>query len=238
MIGGYTWNAVVHSAQKRIDLSVYLYVSGTRTIKLPDDQTAIVTMSSEMPWNGVTRWELNAPAGWSWRVNLPSPAYAENVKVNTATTKSGGFLRMDVPATASLEQSFSLPVRLLAPHPSSGQDTLTVSRGPLIYGAEAIDNEAIEEAFPHFDGVGLESTTTFAEREIDILGFKVIQLLANEPACGLDDTHTTEAYRVVNRNKPARSWKKSDRGLIFTPWFARANRGDCSHIRTSMLRVG
>lgn len=237
MIGGYTWSVALDPTSKRIDLSVYLYLSGTRTISLPGGETATVQMTTGMPWKGKTTWAFTAPAGWSWRVCLPDPSYATDVSVSEPSQSYDGFLRVDLAATASLEQTFSMPVRLLAPHPKTGQDTLTVSRGPIIYVAEAIDNESIERSFPHFQGVGLSSNTTFMENEIDLLGFKVIQLVAREKAFGLEGMETTEPVTVVDGSRPARSWNQLSSSLVYTPWFARANRGDNHHIRTSMLRV-
>lgn len=238
IIGGYTWNAIVQPASKRIVIAVYLYIPATRTITLPGGQTATIIMETSMPWKGSAQWTLEAPAGWSWELSVPKPAYADRDRLNASSSSlAEGFSTVDLPASSTLTQTFEMPVRLLAPHPCSEQDTLTVSRGPIIYVAEAIDNEEVERAYPHFHGVGLSSSTTFNEEDIDIESFTVLQLSAKEVAYGIEDIHTKEAYRVVNTQKPARTWRPLAKGLVFAPWFARGNRGGNGHIRTSMLRV-
>lgn len=102
MLGGYTWHVVVDEEESVINLDVYLFVSATRKIVLPDGQTAKVTMRTEMPWTGKTEWEVQAPQGWTWNVQLPVPKYAKNVKVSRrpddsalSLTRFAGIDRLD-----------------------------------------------------------------------------------------------------------------------------------------------
>jgi DUF1680 family protein len=82
ILGGYTWNSKVESASKVIKLDIYLFVSATRTIALPDGTSAKVSMVTEMPWVGKANVETDAPEGWSWEIHVPTPAYAENITVS------------------------------------------------------------------------------------------------------------------------------------------------------------
>lgn len=79
MLGGYTWTADVRDST--ISLDVYLFLSATRSVTLPDGQSASVKMTSGMPWSGETKWELSGPEGVSWNVRVPTPGYARDIKV-------------------------------------------------------------------------------------------------------------------------------------------------------------
>lgn len=145
---------------------------------------------------------------------------------------------MTLNSSASITVSFSLPVRLLAPHPATGQDTLTVSRGPIIYTAESFDNPSIDEAYPHFAGIGMSESTTFSEESMEIDGIPMIAVSSKENVYALNEVQTKEAWRVVGKDNGARSWKRLEDGLRFVPFFARANRGGAARLRTALLRVG
>jgi hypothetical protein len=94
----------------------------------------------------------------------------------------------------------------------------------------------IEKQYPHFESIGLSSDLEFDEVPTEIEGFEVIQLHTRGRVQGLEDSNPRQAYRVVNRHRPARIWRTLDEGLVFTPWFSRGNRGGNGHIRTSLLR--
>ncbi|WRT69314.1 uncharacterized protein IL334_006298 [Kwoniella shivajii] len=239
MLGGYAWSATIEEEKKVINLNVYILLSATRTIPLPNDKTATVTMNSGMPWTGQTDWDFKAPEGWQWKVRVPKPDYADNLKLSEKAEEiEPGFLKVKLSNNSTLSENFDLPIRLLAPHITTGQDTLTVSRGPIIYTAESFDNAEIDEKHRHFEGVGITSDTTFSEKEEVIHGIPVITLQANETAFVLHELANDQAYRIVTKEKPARSWKKLEKGIKFVPWFARANRGGAGHVRTSFLKSG
>ena len=139
---------------------------------------------------------------------------------------------------SAFDITFALPVRLLASHPASGQDTLTVSRGPIIYTAESVDNSSLNEMYKHFEGVGLTSSTRFTESKLGIEGIQMISLAtAKGDVYALEQTGSTQSYRVVDGSKPTRQWKKLDEKLVFIPWFAKSNRGGAGQLRTSFLRA-
>lgn len=125
-----------------------------------------------------------------------------------------------------------MPVRLLSPHPATGQQTLVVSRGPITFVAEDVDNEALETAHPHFKYVGISKTATFTESQTTMQGFSVPTLTTNdvfvreEGAGGL--------YRPKESDG---GFKKAGQSLTYIPWFAKANRGGRGHLRVAMLAV-
>lgn len=238
MLGGYTWAAKVDSATKTINLDVYLLLSASRAIILPNGETAQVEMKSEMPWNGKTRWSLSAPNGWKWKLRLPEPEYAENTHVSRPTTPDHGFLAVDLDARSSIEMYFDLPVQLLASHPLTGQDNLTVRKGPIVYVAETIDNQQLEKDYPHFAGLGIPPTAQITPENMTIEGLNVTGLVINaSDVYAVQQLGQEPAFGLVTSKNPARSWKKLDQEIKLVPWFARANRGGAGHVRVALLRV-
>jgi DUF1680 family protein len=123
-------------------------------------------------------------------------------------------------------------VRLLASHPAAG-DTLTVTRGPVVYVAESVDNAALDAVHPHFEGVGLVPDAQFEETEMEIEGVPLVAL-----RCGAGDAAVLEQYADTRPYAPVerRTWTKVE-PVTFVPWFARANRGGAGRVRTSFLRA-
>ena len=234
MLGGYTWAADVESESKVIHLNVWLYISAERTIPLGHGQNATVKMTTRMPWQGESVLDFNAPRGWTWEVLLPDPEYAKDSKTSLAPAGTlPGLLKFNLPAGASLKQTFDLPVRLLSSHPRSGQDTLTVSRGPIVYTAESIDNANLDERYPHFSGLGISETEQFDEIPVTISGIDMIGLKTQGTAHVLGDIDREKLYRPAQ----PQAWEKLGQSLQFIPWFARANRGGKGQLRTAFLRV-
>lgn len=153
------------------------------------------------------------------------------------TSSESGFSSVNLPASSSLSLTFDMHVRLLASHPLTKQDTLTVSRGPIVYTAESVDNPEIDSKYPHFEGVGITTTSSFEQTTAVIEDVPVVLLKQNQPVYALNETHSRQAHRVVSSSKPARTWTQLDGGLVLVPWFARANRGGAGRVRTAFLRA-
>ena len=236
MLGGYTWSAEVRD--KTIHLDVYLFLSASRTISLPDGQSAQVDMKSAMPWSSETDIRVTAPAGYTWKLRLPCPSYASNYSTSVeASSDISGFASLSLDAQSSVSITFDMPVRLLSSNPKTGQDLLTVTRGPIVYTAESFDNPEIDGKYPHFAGIGLSEQETFQEVPTTIEDVPVVLLKASGSAYALREINSAEPYAVVGSH-PARNWDKLSRGLVFVPWFARANRGGAGRVRTSFPRIG
>lgn len=237
MLGGYTWSVDLDESSKTISLDVYLFVTASRTIHLPDGSTASVKLSTEMPWQGQVSLDLDAPAGWTWTVRLPQPEYAADIHISTRseTDKASGYATTKVESTGKIEMTFDLPVRLLASHPLTGQDTLTVSRGPIVYTAESYDNADLEKTYTHFEGIGIKSSTTFTTRPLEIESIPLLGLTTTEGYV-MDNLSSRPSYSAVAPKNPARKWTSVGE-LTLVPWFARANRGGAGHVRTAFLRA-
>ncbi|ORX39552.1 hypothetical protein BD324DRAFT_614130 [Kockovaella imperatae] len=241
LIGGYAWSVEPFTDEKRvIHLNVYLYLSATRSIPLPDGSVATVEMKSEMPWSSKTTLRFHAPEGWSWRVNLPRPGYASRFSIDGQRHSSEGdgssFVNLILDHSAQTEVHYDMPIRVLSPHPSTHQDTVTVTRGPIVYSAEAFDNAALDRLSPHFDTVGLLESASFTEARIRIGRMTVIALDTRDAfqvkRQGKDDIGST---KVVNGS--AQTLEKADSPLRLIPFFARCNRQKDERIRTSFIRV-
>ena len=154
----------------------------------------------------------------------------------SAQIDSDGFLTFNAGHCARATSTMDLPIRLLASHPLTGQDTLTVSRGPIVYVAEDLDNDAIESSHPHFEGVGLTDKAELEEREVEIQGQSMVAVVAKSGVRALAEDGD-DLYRPVNASTPARKWETVDTELVYVPWFARANRGGRGHVRVSMKRA-
>lgn len=83
MIGGYASTAKIDEAANKLSISIYLFISGTRKIALPNGEVATLEMTSEMPWQGRATFTVSAPRDWTWELNLPEPEYARDIKVRS-----------------------------------------------------------------------------------------------------------------------------------------------------------
>jgi DUF1680 family protein len=237
MLGGYTWATQLDESTKTIELNIYLLLSATRTIPLPNGEEATVEMMSEMPFSGHTSFNLNAPEGWKWVLRLPSPEYATDIKISESSSEENGFLVVQMGSNGQVEMDFELPIQILASHPLTGQDNLTIRRGPIVYVAESIDNP-LEKAYPHFAGLGIKSSSIpkMGMEKITIENLEVTAITIPEGDVFAVQSIGEAAFGLV-RKQGARKWKKVEGGLKLVPWFARANRGGEGHVRASVLRV-
>lgn len=162
------------------------------------------------------------------------------LQLSAPHSSNSGFLYTNpLPASSTLSLTFSLPIRLLAPHLASGKDTLTVSRGPIVYTVESYRNEAIDNLYPHFEGVGIPSSVTFTESREVVRGVEVVMLRTVQNALVVQEAKDSRSYRAITAGSGTRgrTWKDLGEGLTFIPWFARANGGGAGRLRTAFLRA-
>jgi DUF1680 family protein len=244
MLGGYAWSTEI--TDTTIDLNIYLYLSATRRIRLPDSDSseAIVRVKSEMPWAGRTVIEFSAPAHWKWHVHLPVPSYARNFRangINLISAPANGFANWHPRATDTLVIDFDMDVFLESPDPATHKDTLTVLRGPLVYTAESWDNAALLKDAGGFQHVGLPETAAFETVPVEIAGHQMLSLVTRDarilaPREGADDIGSAKVV-TGQRGARARAWRPARRPLRLIPFFARCNRKNSQELRTSFSRV-
>ena len=245
LLGGYAWAVKIDAAKNEIVIDVYLFISATRRIELPNGAgVATVEMTTGMPWKGRTKLDFSAPAGWTWRVGIPRASYTSGFEVHlngeivntNAQARTRNILSA---ATGTIHMNFEMPVRILSPHPATHQDTLTVTRGPIVYTVETVDNPKLEAMSPHFASLGILESATFTEVAMDIGGLGMVGLETD--AVYMLEARNADAIgsmRVVNREGEAvPRWKRVDVPLCMIPFFARANRRKGERIRTCLQRV-
>lgn len=158
-------------------------------------------------------------------------------------------------SSSKLSIAFDLNTRLIYPNARTGQDTLAVMRGPIVFVAEDVDNSSLESSLPHFELVGLSESAQFEEVEDSFAGISTLRIItkdvytldqtqgftnrANGASKGIVTTlPAVPLYGAVKPGTPVRSWTRYSEPLILVPWFARGNRGGKGHLRTPFMRVG
>ncbi|OCF42272.1 hypothetical protein I317_03891 [Kwoniella heveanensis CBS 569] len=239
LLGGYMWSAKTKG--KTISLDVYLYMSGRRIVELPSGGRAVAEMQSEMPWQGRTTLKLQAPEGYDWFVRIPEPEYAEDFKLSPSDLSPqnhvGGYRSLALPARSTVSITFDMPVRLLAPHPATHQDTLAIARGPIVYTAESYDNTRLEEAHRHFEGLGLLETTTFVEVPMQIGNIPMIGLISQQNVYEKTISGKKEIGSMTVVGGGKKRWGELEEKLRLVPFFARSNRDKGGRLRTMFPRV-
>jgi DUF1680 family protein len=125
-----------------------------------------------------------------------------------------------------------MPVRLLASHPRTGRDTLAVSRGPIVYTAESVDNVNLSERHPHFGGLAINTRDTPAIKVVKqyIQGIEIVQL--ELPVWQLEEYEDESLWR-----ERGRTYTMANETLVLVPWFSRGNKGGTGQVRTCFDRV-
>jgi len=153
-----------------------------------------------------------------------------------AQAAGDGFVRFTSESRSQATSTMDLPVRLLSSHPLTGQDTLTVTRGPIVYVAEDTDNDHIEATHPHFENLAIAENATLETRDLDIRGHQLVGVTVTSGLHVLGE-ESNDLWKAVGNDTSARGWKPIDEKLEYVPWFARANRGGRGHVRVSLQRA-
>jgi DUF1680 family protein len=255
---GYFGGYIHHSKQtvdKAIEIDVLLYTQSTTNFALDGGGKVDLQQETGYPSNGLVRFKLDKPAGVHVTIKLRIPAWAEGWTVRlfnqttihtnnqayisqltpspSSTALTAGFLALPPDYTnTNITFTLHLPMspRLLMPHPYTNQRTITIARGPLVYCAEDVDNNWVDD---HFKSVCFERDAKLEEYERDdvldgetIVGIRAIQAGTV--------VHMEEDFNPVlgvqQRNEEGRREQKT---IEFIPYYARANRGG-----KGMMRVG
>lgn len=130
----------------------------------------------------------------------------------------------------------SFAPRMLRYHPAANQNTLTIARGPLIYCAEDVDNEWVND---HFKSVSLSSKANLEESigHDDILDESYIKIIASGTKV-VDDklavpTGSFPGFEVGCED----NLKSQEVDMAFIPYYYRGNRGGKGHMRVGFRRI-
>ncbi|KAJ9613061.1 hypothetical protein H2200_003002 [Cladophialophora chaetospira] len=240
-IGGYIYTQARASEPSQAQINVHLFIPSTYQFQV-DGQDATLTQKSNWPWEGRVAFELKTKSdqvnlalrvpGWakSWKMSPPPP---------TETLQRGYLV---LPATwLSSNPSFTLEIaltpRLIAPHPYTNQDTLTLARGPIVYCIEDVDNAWVQD---HFKTVQLdphckidEITVTDKDTNDAYVALKVIK---GASLMNMDALHASPDARIEELDKATGADAKIIEELIFVPYYFRANRGGRGQMRVGLKR--
>jgi DUF1680 family protein len=207
---------------------VNLYVGSEATIDLPGGPVTL-TQHTRYPWGGRVRIEIAPQApmefdlalripGWARNRPVPSDLYrfADDRGGEVELAVNGERLDLDDPRIAAtgllplsrtwrrgdvVELTLPMPVRRVAAHPAVTDNLgrVAIQRGPLVYAAEAIDNE----------------------------GAVLDLVLEPEPAFAATFDPDRLGGVVVIRGRASRAAEGglSNHQLVAVPYFAWANRG-------------
>lgn len=134
--------------------------------------------------------------------------------------------------------TFDLKPRLIAPHPLTNQQTLTIARGPIVYCVEDVDNTWVMDHFRStYLDPGCLTKNTVTERKVadpSLPDKRYVGITVNKAAYAVDfdQLKVNASIDKEELNKTIEAAKVIDE-LKFVPYYYRANRGG-----RGMARVG
>ncbi|RYP60198.1 hypothetical protein DL769_008222 [Monosporascus sp. CRB-8-3] len=180
-LGGYLWDygAAAAGSPGEVFVNVHLYTTAVVTFAV-EGQSMSLEQRSNWPWEGTVSFNLKAPSSMNTTIRLRIPGWAQGkftlspaadpaAAAEGVTFGANGYFVLP-PAYTAAYPSFTLQIqgfepRHLAPHPRTGQRTLALARGPLIYCAEDADNPwVLAPGGPvHFRGVAISPASSVRE---------------------------------------------------------------------------
>lgn len=151
-IGGYVWTHQIDHERASATLIANLYVPSTYNLSL-GDQSFRISQQGQWPWDDTISFKVEGTATAQITIKLRIPAWApgftlepncpEAVSQNGYLTLSGEWLC----AHPSFRLIIPLQPRWIAPHPLTGQDTVSLARGAVIYCVEDYNNSWVQDHF-------------------------------------------------------------------------------------------
>ncbi|KAJ2903334.1 DUF1680 domain [Zalerion maritima] len=247
-LGGYVWHYGQEEKTASSDtyINVHLFTNARLEFPVPGGKgKATLEQKTEYPGESKVSFALDAPEGTNLTLRLRMPSWCKSetglspgkLGQDGVSTKSG-YLVLP-PSYTSKNKRFSLDFgnfspRWISPHPYTGQRTLSLARGPIVYCVEDADN-AWESN--HFKDI-LVKPGDVAEEQVK-------------------DEKTGETYvklKAKGLKRDMRSWEASslapgwddvqkadvaeeEKELIFVPYYFRANRGGKGNMRVGLQKA-
>ncbi|WP_436926172.1 glycoside hydrolase family 127 protein [Halosimplex amylolyticum] len=197
------------------ELYVNQYV-GSRLETTVGDTDVTLDQSSDLPWSGDVTIEVDADGSVPLNLRIPSwcPDATVTVDGEAVDHDDSGYVRLDREWDGeTVELQLAQDVTVMAAHPAVESDAgrVAVERGPLVYAAEAVDNDR-----PLHQYAVPTDADAAVDHETDLLGgVTTLETDATVPA--LDDWEG-ELYR------PADETETVETGLELVPYYAWDNR--------------
>lgn len=139
-IAGYAYSTGERS------LNVHLYIGGELKVDL-GGQEAALKVTTEYPWSGAVKVDVMSDGDYALRLRKPGWCMKFCLKLNGAPVTPAvekGYIILPGPWREGdyVEVDFDMPVQLVRANPRVRQDIgkLSVTRGPLVYCLEQVDN--------------------------------------------------------------------------------------------------
>jgi DUF1680 family protein len=204
---------------------VHLYAEGGAEINLGEGRTVRLSQRTHYPWEGDV--EITVEGEGDFAVMLRVPAWCEDgaeISVNDQPVEApspGSYaeLRREWRSGDSIRLSLPMPVRRVEAHPYVAENSgrVAVLRGPILYGAEGVDNPDLE-----LRDLVLPNGASFSEEfNPDLLG-GVSVLRTRAETVPPDDGWSGRLYRTVtDRTEPPATGTVD---LTLIPYYVWANR--------------
>ena len=150
-IGGYIWTHHIDPYAQSAEVVVNLYVPSTTTLSVGGNSIRL-SQRGDWPWASTVVFNIEEAAP-SISIKLRIPGWAPSFTIQPecpAAVLQKGFLTLPGEwLMENLNFSLSIPLqpRWVAPHPFTGQDTIALARGPIIYCVEDYDNSWVQDHF-------------------------------------------------------------------------------------------
>lgn len=130
---------------------VHLYAQGTATVDL-GGRTVVLAQRTRYPWDGHVELEVDGAGAFALQLRIPGWSDGASLSVNgepvAGALRPGSYveLRRSWGRGDRVELSLPMPVRFLEAHPHVPEDVgrVAVTRGPILYCAEAADHPGVD----------------------------------------------------------------------------------------------
>ncbi len=137
-------------AQTARDLYINLYVGSTATAQVGGTQVAL-TQQTDYPWQGAVKIQVSPQKASQFALRLRIPGWCRKATLSLngesilkpRLEKGYAVLYRQWHPGDQVEINLPMPVERIEANPNVKEDTglVAVQRGPLVYGAEALDND-------------------------------------------------------------------------------------------------
>lgn len=233
ILGGYLWTCGM--MDRKAFVNVHLYACATTIFSTPAGDFQL-SQNSNYPWEGEIDFKLDAPESLDLELRLRIPSWSKDFTLDPPLQEvqvSKGYVTLP-PSYISSNPRFRLTLynfepHIISPNPLTGQNTLSVMRGPIVYCVEDVDNPWVKD---HFRGtVMLIEETIFVENycQDSTLDEVYVGITAEKAGyqLALEGGGTLRGDRFVEGEA---------RDLVFIPYYFRANRAGKGQMRVGLMK--